>query len=164
MVSPGYNPSHTSLCMLVFNWFGIEWCDVILSSLCIARWWSECCRSTIPAFHQVSCVYRYADENDEDIIEITPVKRKRLDSHSVPEFFNNIFKKFSDWFKRTSQNNPRLFGVSTESNSAAAAIAHGGQVGLLGGQVGLLHTLTLQLYLLNAVIYCIGRPFEMIQW
>lgn len=65
---------------------------------------------------------------DDDIIDVTPAKRTRLDSHSVPKFINNIFKKVSDWFKRTSQNNTHLFGVSKESNSAAAAIAHGGQV------------------------------------
>lgn len=68
------------------------------------------------------------DDFDSDIIDVTPVKQRRKEVPSVVNNFSNFFKSIGEWFKRTSQHNTRLFGVLPESNSAEAAIAHGGQV------------------------------------
>ncbi|XP_067935111.1 uncharacterized protein [Watersipora subatra] len=66
------------------------------------------------------------DDSDCEIIEVKPAKRTRADS-SVPLIFGNFFKRIGDWFKRTHRTNTHLFGAAAESNSAADAIAHGGQ-------------------------------------
>lgn len=71
------------------------------------------------------------EDTDCEIIDVTPAKRSRPDSSLVPQIVTNIFKKIGEWFKRTGRTKTHIFGVQSESNSAAEAIAHGGQVMLI---------------------------------
>lgn len=56
------------------------------------------------------------------------MKSKKPRTEGFSPFFNNIFKRVSDWVKRTTTSRPRIFPSNWESNSVKEAIAGGGQV------------------------------------
>ena len=68
-------------------------------------------------------------DTDPDCDAIDETSAKRPKRSIFPSIINTVFNKARSLHKWvTSQKKPRFLNISWESNSAAEAIAHGGQV------------------------------------